>query len=373
MKGKKLFRSLAFTAAIASLAMSLGCGEGKEEVDDRLYVAVIAKGSNSDYWDTVKKGSDEAGEEMNVRTSFSAPSGQSVVDSQKELVNQAVADGANAIVIAPISYDAINDALEAADKAGVPILTIDSDTSFANVKAKVTTNNDSAGAIAAMHARDIIGGKGKIAIINHSEEMQTTTRINGFTVELTGKTIEELIAEGSTEELKAGREEAQPEDTAQTDENTDDENADEADDKKEPEPDGIRIIENIYCGGVQERAKEETMKLISEHPDLKLIYSTNEPATIGVCQGIEEMHAQDQVQVVGFDCPFQLIKCIEDGTLDGTIVQDPYTMGYNGVTFAMKIAGGSFVDPMFDTGATFVNSENINSPYVQKLIYPLGK
>ena len=373
MKGKKLFRSLAFTAAIASLAMSLGCGEGKEEVDDRLYVAVIAKGSNSDYWDTVKKGSDEAGEEMNVRTSFSAPSGQSVVDSQKELVNQAVADGANAIVIAPISYDAINDALEAADKAGVPILTIDSDTSFANVKAKVTTNNDSAGAIAAMHARDIIGGKGKIAIINHYEEMQTTTRINGFTVELTGKTIEELIAEGSTEELKAGREEAQPEDTAQTDENTDGENADEADDKKEPEPDGIRIIENIYCGGVQERAKEETMKLISEHPDLKLIYSTNEPATIGVCQGIEEMHAQDQVQVVGFDCPFQLIKCIEDGTLDGTIVQDPYTMGYNGVTFAMKIAGGSFVDPMFDTGATFVNSENINSPYVQKLIYPLGK
>lgn len=372
MKGKKLFRSLAFTAAIASLAMSLGCGKENEEVDDRLYIAVIAKGANSDYWDTVKKGSDEAGEEMNIRTSFSAPSGQSVVESQKELVSQAVADGANAIVIAPIAYDAINDALEAADKAGVPILTIDSDTSFENVKAKVTTNNDSAGAIAAMHARDIIGGKGKIAIINHSEEMQTTTRINGFTVELTGKTIEQLIAEGSTEELKAGREE-EPTDAVQGDENTDETGDENKDEQKEPEPDGIRIIENIYCGGVMERAKEETKKLISEHPDLKLIYSTNEPATIGVCQAIDELGAQDQVQVVGFDCPFQLIPCIDNGVLDGTIVQDPYTMGYSGVTYAMKVVAGTYVEPLFDTGATFVNKDNINSPYVQKLIYPLGK
>lgn len=371
MKGKKLIKSIAFVTALSSLAMAVSCGK-EEEVDTRSYVAVIAKGSDSDYWDTVKKGVEEAGEELNIRTSFSAPSGQSVVDSQMALIRQAIKDKADAIVLAPISYDAINDALVDADRAGIPIITIDSDSSFENIKAKVTTNNDAAGAIAAMNAKDIIGEKGKIAIINHSEEMQTTTRINGFTVELTGKTIEQLVAEGSTEEQKSN---FIPEETTDEPEDQDaqDEDSDESDEQQASEPDGIQIIENIYCGGVQERAKEETKKIISEHPDLKLIYSTNEPATIGVCQGVQEMGVQDQVQVVGFDCPFQLIECIKDGTLDGTIVQDPYTMGYNGISFARKIISGSYVDPEFDTGATFVTNDNINSTYVQKLIYPLGK
>lgn len=372
MKGKKLIKTIAFITVASSLAMSVSCGQ-KEEVDTRSYVAVIAKGADSDYWDTVKKGVEEAGEELGIRTSFSAPSGKSVVDSQMALIRQAIKDKADAILIAPISYDAINDALVDADRAGIPILTFDSDTSFENVKTKVTTNNEAAGAIAAMNAKELIGGKGKIAIINHSEEMQTTTRINGFTVELTGRTIEQLVAEGVTEEQKANavQQETEPENQEEDDQDT--ENPEDGEDEPAAEPDGIRIIENIYCGGVQERAKEETKKIISEHPDLKLIYSTNEPATIGVCQGIQEMGAQDQVQVVGFDCPFQLIECIKDGTLDGTIVQDPYTMGYNGVSFARKILSGTYVDPEFDTGATYVTNENIDSAYVQKLIYPLGK
>ena len=85
------------------------------------------------------------------------------------------------------------------------------------------------------------------------------------------------------------------------------------------------------------------------------------------------MGVADSVQVVGFDCPAEVIKYIDNGVLDGTMVQNPYNMGYLGVRYANKMLNGESITSLLDTGAVLVNKDNFSDDNIQLLVYPLGK
>lgn len=337
MKGKKLLKRTVLSCMAMSMALAGGCGS--KAAEEKKTIAVIAKGTGSEYWDTVNKGAEEAGEELGISIECSAPTGGNVVKSQNELIEAAVDSGAAAIVLAPISYSGQDEALQKARDKGLPIITIDSDTGFADTQSSITTQNIGAGAIAGRYAGDILGGEGKFAIINHSEEFQTTQRMDGFVHALTGYNSDELQSVQDTDQYSSN----------------------------------VKLEEIVYCGGVQQRAEEEAKRIVSEHPDVKLIYTTNEPVTISVCKAIDEMGVADSVQVVGFDCPAEVIKYIDNGVLDGTMVQNPYNMGYLGVRYANKMLNGESITSLLDTGAVLINKDNFSDDNIQLLVYPLGK
>ena len=129
------------------------------------------------------------------------------------------------------------------------------------------------------------------------------------------------------------------------------------------------FIEGERCG-TPEAAYEEAKKLLTENSDIRVMYTTNTNTTLGACKAIEEMDLADKIVVVGFNSDEQELKYIKSGILDGTIIQNPYNIGYLGARYGIQAASGSSVTGSLDTGVTWISAKNINDDDIQLLLYP---
>ena len=385
-------RVLAGTLALTMLGMT-GCVQKPKSAGASVYVIVK---SADPYWDTTKAGALDAGEEMDLNVTFEAPETEAELDVQIEMVEDAINAGAKAIVLAALDTDALNDTLAKAQEANIHVLTIDSDVSFEGRRACISTQNYAAGAIAARYAASLMNENGNLAIISHSETAQTALeRVDGFTDEING-TGTPAVPNGKemrltgldsgalpivplengqppagrfpTEEQPQGETQpyAKPETLPYSGSNADGYTSQTG----HPE---ITVTETRVCNSNVQQAFEETKQLIKENPDIKLIYATNQPGTVGACQAIEELGAANTVQLVGFDYFDGADGYIESGVLDGVISQNPYNMGYLGVRYAKKLIEGNAVAESVDTGATLITAENLNDEDIRFLVNPTGK
>lgn len=322
---KPVFFAAVFVFTISAVT---GCGkQSGDGVKNQRYVAVICKGSQHEFWKTVEQGAKDAGEELGIQVTFEAPEDESQIDVQIKMVENAIENGADAIVLAPLDTDLLNDVIEKAADKDIPVLTFDSDVTTKARVATIGTNNESAGAIAARNAANLMNGKGKVAIISHVEGAQTAIeRNNGFIQEMQEKYSE-----------------------------------------------SIEIAGVEYCDGNPELAKEQAKQFIEENPDLKCIYGANEGCAVGIASAVEELGLKDKIIVIGFDSSDDEIAFLADGVIDGMMVQNPYNMGYLGVRNINKVLDGKDIEEKIDTGATYVNSENLYDEDTQWLLYPFGK
>ena len=89
-----------------------------------LSFAVITHGSAGDaFWDVVQNGAEAAGEDLGVSVDY-----QSDGDPQRQaqLIDAAVNQGVDGIVVSMANPDALQDSVEAAVDAGIPVVTINS-------------------------------------------------------------------------------------------------------------------------------------------------------------------------------------------------------------------------------------------------------
>jgi len=54
-------------------------------------------------------------------------------------------------------------------------------------------------------------------------------------------------------------------------------------------------------------------------------------------------------------------------------VQNPFKMGYEGVKAAISAIKKEPVEKRIDTGVAVVTKDNMNTPEMEKILYPLGK
>lgn len=81
------------------------------------------------------------------------------------------------------------------------------------------------------------------------------------------------------------------------------------------------------------RAKSNAEVAISLYPDLKCmvgLWAYNPPA---ILQAIEGAGKEGEISVVAFDEDAVTLKAIEEGKIQGTIVQDPFAFGYKSVEY----------------------------------------
>ena len=307
--------------------------ERREAQNQNNYNIYVITKSTESYWDDVKIGALEAGDELGVTVHYDCPQWENEegIQKQKDIINSAVASGADAIVLASIDSDALNDTLRLATQNGVQVLTIDSDVSYPGRTAFVGTQNEAAGANAARYAAELLGEEGgDVAVVAHMMGTPTqVTRTNGFKNTLDGAS-----------------EDTAPEEIVETEPATDEEGniieGEFVDVVKEVSSNSgdaypnINVVEIAQGEGDVEKSKELAIELIEKYPNLKLIYATNQSGNVGVCQAVEELSGQDTIQVVGFDSYDGAMAKLSSGVLDGVIVQNPYNMGYLGVRYAVK-------------------------------------
>lgn len=320
----KIRHTTAIVTALATLLALSSCGStSKTDDSNKIKIAVLGK-SNAEYYHNANVGANDAATELGIKIEYDAPDTESEIGAQEQMIRDYTKKGFNAIVIAPLDSKKLNKAIDDAAKKGVKIITFDSDVSTNSRLANITTNNIVAASTAANKAIDLIGGKGNIAIVSHVTGAQTTKeRTEGFINEI---------------EKNCG--------------------------------DKVKIDGISYSEGIAETAKKQAKEFIKNDPDLKLIYATNEGSAEGVADAIAELGLKDKIFVIGFDSSDKEISYIRDGTMDGTMVQSPYNMGYLGIRCAYKAVIGEEIEKKFDTGASFINDSNLDNSDMQWLLYP---
>jgi ribose transport system substrate-binding protein len=302
---------------IVTLLTSLALAENA-----KIYIPVISKGFQHQFWQAVKLGSEKAAKELNVEISFEGPEGESAVDKQVDMLQAALNKKPSAIVLAALDTKAVLPLLQKAKAANIPVITFDSGVDSDIPLTLVATDNVKACAVAADKMAALIKGSGEIALVVHDQTSQTgISRRDGFVSQIK---------------------------------------------KKYPK---IKIVDIQYGGGDHLKSTDITKALIQGHPNLKGIFGANEGSVYGVIAGVKEMKKRGKVFIVGYDSGKFQKDAIIDGTVSGSITQNPVGIGYEAVKAAVKAIKGEKIPKNIDSGFLWYDKKNINNPEVVPNLY----
>lgn len=320
MKERNVLPLLLIVVLIATIFT--GCGGSEtgadnvpKDAEEKSYQFVlVTMDSIDEHWLSVQSGAQDKADELgNVKVTFRAPADKADPNEQVRMVEDAINQKADAILVAPTDQAALTPVVEKATDAGIPVIIIDSPVATEKYTSFVATDNQAAAELAADKLAELIDGKGKIAIISAQPGSGTTMiRENGF-----------------------------------------------KDRVKEKYPD-IEIVTTQYSMGDKTKALNYTLDILTANPDLAGFYATNEGSTVGVARGIEEKDVVGKVKVVGFDKSQDIINALNEGLIQATMVQNPYTMGSLGVELAISAIKGEEVDKKIDTGVKVVTKDNLD-------------
>ena len=132
----------------------------------------------------------------------------------------------------------------------------------------------------------------------------------------------------------------------------------------------VEFIETVTSLSTTEDARDKTVKLWRERPEINVIATFNEWTSLGVGWAVRDLGIRDKTTVVAFDSNVVSVGMLESGEVDALIVQNPYAMGYLGVEKAYQLLTGQKIsEKKVDTATTMVNRDNMFSEECQKILF----
>lgn len=311
---RTLLGSMGATAALmGSVTISFG--------QDKIYIPLVSKGFQHQFWQAVKSGADKAAAELGVEVTFEGPDNETMVDKQIDMLSAALAKQPKAIGFAALDSQAATPLLKQAQEAGIPVIAFDSGVDSDIPVTTVTTDNLAAAALAADKMAELIGGAGKVALVVHDQTSRTgIDRRDGFV---------NRMAEAHKD---------------------------------------IEIVDIQYGGGDQLQSTEITKAILAANPEIKGIFGANEGSAIGVVNGIKESGTQGVI-VIGYDSGAAQKQAIVDGVMAGAITQNPVGMGYETVKAALAATKGEALPKIIDSGFAWWDKSNMDSPEIAAVLY----
>jgi ribose transport system substrate-binding protein len=293
-------------------------------------VAVIVRDMTSPYWQTVLAGARKAGQDLGVNVTELGAQSESDANGQIDLLEKAVASNPAAIVIAPAQPAALGRAIDEAAKK-VKIIGIDSAADTKAMTSLLATDNVNAGriaadALAAAITKTYGDTEGNIVIVTSvTGIVALDQRVKGFKDVLAAK-------------YRA-----------------------------------LAIVADKAADGKPSTALGIMKGLIANTADLRGVFVSDPVMTQAVGQAVAEGKSSDKINVVGVGSDEKLVKLLQDDTIAGLVVEDPFRMGYDGVKTALAASKGEQVAAKVDTGATLITKGNIGSARSQELFNPKVK
>lgn len=314
MKNKKL-------VSVLLVAMLLVTVSGVA-VAQTVYIPLISKGFQHQFWQAVKEGAMQAAKDFNVSITFEGPESEAMVDKQIDMLSAALAKKPSAIGFAALDSKAAIPYLQQAQAAKIPVIAFDSGVDSDIPLTTCATDNVAAAAYAADMMAKLIGGKGEVAVVVHDQTSRTgIDRRDGFVNRI-----------------------------------------------KEKYP-NIKIVSLQYGGGDQLKSTDITKAIIQSHPNLAGFFGANEGSAIGVLNGVKEMGKVGKIVVIGYDSGAQQIAAVRSGEMAGAITQNPVGIGYKTVEYAVRALRGEKFPKFIDTGFYFYDKTNIDKPEIKAVLY----
>ncbi|WP_339642243.1 ABC transporter substrate-binding protein [Jannaschia helgolandensis] len=304
-----------------SVTLALGSAPAAFAQSDEIYIPLISKGFQHQFWQAVKSGADQAADELGVRITFEGPDNETMVDRQIDMLAAALANNPSAVGFAALDSQAAIPLLRQASEAGIPIVAFDSGVDSDIPVTTATTDNVAAAALAADKMAEMIGGSGKVAVVAHDQTSRTgIDRRDGFLNRM-----------------------------------------------KSEYPD-IEVVSVQYGQGDQLQSTEVAKAILTANPDLNGMFGTNEGSAIGIVNAIRETGTTG-LAIIGYDSGKAQTDAIREGLMSGAITQNPVGIGYETVKAAVAALNGETLEPVIDTGFYYYDQSNIDDPEIQAVLY----
>ena len=121
-----------------------------------------------------------------------------------------------------------------------------------------------------------------------------------------------------------------------------------------------KILGTMIDGGRTHRAMSKAADAIDAHPEMKAmvgLFEYNPPACY---QALKQAGKLGKIKLVGFDENDVTLQGIKDGTVAGTIVQNPYQYGYQSIKVLKDILEGKQVQDFIDIPPRKITKENVD-------------
>jgi ribose transport system substrate-binding protein len=327
----------AYYLLVAAIPLVFGCGGPQPQFT----IVVIPKGLTHEHWQSVRRGAErcaadlEAEEGIRVRIIFDGPLRERDAMEQIRIVDRRVATGASGVVLAPQHSRTMTACVKRASDAGVPVVVIDSGLAEKGHYIKyVATDNYNGGCLAAHHLigelRKLGKTKPKLILFRYAVGSQATEdREQGFI-----DTVNDIC------------------------------------------PGAVWLSTDQYAGATRDSAMRAAGPLVLRFKDeADGIFAPNESSATGMSEVLKSQGYNKKILVMGFDASKPLLDAIRTGDITGSILQDPYRMGYLSTWYCIQYlrgrdvsSGGRFMSE--STGELLVTRDNLDDVSTLELYDP---
>jgi ribose transport system substrate-binding protein len=348
----------ATTAAATTAAATTAAGA-------KPYIAIISKGFQHQFWQTVMKGAQAAAAKYNVDMTFDGPPSESDIAIQVDMINAAIAKNPKALCLAVLDTNSVTTQLNDCKAKGIPVIGFDSGVPNApagTIAATASTNNEKAGALGAdsMFADPTFLAALKTAtlakpvVIGVQSQDATSASIVGRTTGF----VNEMLAKCET--LFAGQVAVTGHDKFA---------------KAATSGKAAVIINVIVPPSTSATDQQAGAQTLLATKGLIAIFDSNEGSVNGTLAASTDGTDLDRtkgkfksITVVGFDAGKVQKAAVKNGWFLGSITQDPYMIGYLSLELAYKAINGEAVADA-DTGCKFYNAANMDQADIAQLLY----
>jgi ribose transport system substrate-binding protein len=312
-----------FAMSVLALAAVLTTGCGARHSDKEVFY-LIATNVNLPYWQTAAAGFKQAGAQYKVTTKVVGPD---TYDPKAELaeLHNAIAAKPSGILISVADASVLQSEIDAAVAAGIPVITMDSDAAGSRRLYFIGTNNLEAGRLGGKRVLEKLGGKGNVVFFTLGGQPNTDDRLKGF---------KDVFA-------------TRP---------------------------GMNVVDVVDIKGDSRNAFDKAQEDLALTGPKKIDAFVCLEASSGKTVADAIKRAGGGRELVAFDVDQDTLDGIKSGTIDATIAQKPFTMGYVGLKALDEVfhsppaqlgkdySADAFAPyPVFvDTGTSLVDQSNVD-------------
>ena len=283
-------------------------------------IVFIPKSTSATFYLFLVKGAKDRAKELGYTIDYQGPASESEVASQVDLVRNITRSKPAGILLAALDSKGLIPPVEDADKAGVPVVMVDSGIESDIPKASITTDNYKGGYQAGLQMAKLLGEKGLVANLGIQAGSVSSQRSIGFN---------DAIA-------------------------------------KYP---NMKVLPIQWTNADAAASMNIASDQLNGNPNIAGFFSACAPTAVGICQAIKGKGLEKKVKVVTFDPSPEVLPLFESGVIDCIIAQDPYQMGYQGVDAIDKARKNMPIEKKkVELAPVVITPENYKSSEVQKLL-----
>lgn len=270
------------------------------------------------FWVIAEKGCRKAAADFGVNVDVEMPA--EGIGDQKRMIQSLLTRGVDGIAVSPIDpanqIELLNDAA-----ARTILITHDSDAPGTRRRCYVGMDNYLAGRLCGRLVKDALPDGGSIMIfVGRIEQLNARLRRQGVIDEVLGREADSSRFDPPGRSLESGR---------------------------------YVILDTRTDGFDNAKAKAQAEDAITRYPNLGCmvgLFAYNAPKCLDAVRAAGKL---DRIRIVAFDEADETLQGIQDGSIVGTVVQNPYEYGYRSVKILAGLArgdnwvlpaGGDFID-----------------------------